>query len=166
MQETWETWVQSLGWEDPLEKGMAPHSAFLPGKYQGQRSLVGCNPWGCKESDKTVQLSTHKKGLYLISRSLWDNSRKPYGGFLGLAFLWVHCPSSSSQTAQPSLQRASSAEANLHVLTLYHPCKGSSYWCGEGGWGQILGCHPMACRGCCARTLRDALEMRSLFPLP
>ena len=26
---TWETWVQSLGWEDPLEKGMATHSNIL-----------------------------------------------------------------------------------------------------------------------------------------
>ena len=25
----WETWVQSLGWEDPLEKGKAPHSSIL-----------------------------------------------------------------------------------------------------------------------------------------
>ena len=25
---TWETWVQSLGWEDPLEKGMATHSSI------------------------------------------------------------------------------------------------------------------------------------------
>ena len=24
-----ETWVQSLGWEDPLEKGMAIHSSIL-----------------------------------------------------------------------------------------------------------------------------------------
>ena len=29
MQETWGTWVQSLGWEDPLEKGMATHSGIL-----------------------------------------------------------------------------------------------------------------------------------------
>ena len=27
-----ETWVQSLGWEDPLEEGMAIHSVFLPGE--------------------------------------------------------------------------------------------------------------------------------------
>ena len=26
----WETWVQSLGWEDPLEKGKATHSSILP----------------------------------------------------------------------------------------------------------------------------------------
>ena len=25
----WETWVQSLGWEDALDKGMATHSSFL-----------------------------------------------------------------------------------------------------------------------------------------
>jgi len=25
----WETWVQSLGWEDPLEEGMAVHSSIL-----------------------------------------------------------------------------------------------------------------------------------------
>ena len=28
----WETWVQSLGWEDPLEKGMEPTPVFLPGE--------------------------------------------------------------------------------------------------------------------------------------
>ena len=27
----WETWVQSLGWEDPLEKGTATHSSILAG---------------------------------------------------------------------------------------------------------------------------------------
>ena len=29
MQETWETGVQSLGQEDPLEEGMATHSSIL-----------------------------------------------------------------------------------------------------------------------------------------
>ena len=28
----WETWVQSLGWEDPLEKGTATHSSILAWK--------------------------------------------------------------------------------------------------------------------------------------
>ena len=36
-----ETWVQSLGQEDSLEKGMAPTPVFLPGEFHGQRSLVG-----------------------------------------------------------------------------------------------------------------------------
>ena len=28
-----ETWVQFLGWENPLEEGMQPTPAFLPGEY-------------------------------------------------------------------------------------------------------------------------------------
>ena len=48
-----ETWVQSLGWEDPLEKAMAPHSSTLAWKIPWWRSLVGSSPWGRKESDTT-----------------------------------------------------------------------------------------------------------------
>ena len=51
-----ETWVRSLGWEDPLEKEMATPPIFLPGKSHGQRSLVGYSPWGSKESDTTEWL--------------------------------------------------------------------------------------------------------------
>ena len=38
-----ETQVGSVGWEDPLEKGMATHSSILLGEFHGQRSLVGCS---------------------------------------------------------------------------------------------------------------------------
>ena len=47
-----ETWVQSLGWEDPLEKGKATHSSIWPGEFHGLYS-----PQGCKELDMTEQLS-------------------------------------------------------------------------------------------------------------
>ena len=36
-----ETGVQSVGQEDPLEKGMV----FLPGESHGKRSLAGCGSW-------------------------------------------------------------------------------------------------------------------------
>ena len=52
----WETWVWSLGWEDPLEKEMATHSSILPGKSHGWRSLVGYSPRDSKESDTAEQL--------------------------------------------------------------------------------------------------------------
>ena len=55
----WETWVRSLGWEDPLEKGMATRSVLLPGESHGQRSLVSCSPQGCKESDTTELTRMH-----------------------------------------------------------------------------------------------------------
>ena len=47
----WETWVRSLGWEDPLEKGMATHSSVLawkipwinePGGLQSLLSMHAC----------------------------------------------------------------------------------------------------------------------------
>ena len=51
----WETWVQSLGWEDPLEKGMATHSSILawripwieePGRLQSMRLQRVRHNWG------------------------------------------------------------------------------------------------------------------------
>ena len=57
-----EPWVRSLGWEDPLEKGKATHSAILatplfwPGEFHGLY-----RPWGCKESDTTERLSLHRR---------------------------------------------------------------------------------------------------------
>ena len=44
----WETRVQSLGGEDPLERGMATHSRLLPGEFHGQSSLAGYSPWDSK----------------------------------------------------------------------------------------------------------------------
>ena len=51
-----ETWVQSLGWEDPWRRAWQPTPVFLPGE----------SPWteepgrqrGCKESGTTERLST------------------------------------------------------------------------------------------------------------
>jgi len=40
-----ETWVQSWGWEDPLEKGMATHSSILAWRIP--------QTWGHKELDTT-----------------------------------------------------------------------------------------------------------------
>ena len=49
-----ETWVQSLGWEDPLEKGMATHSSILTWRIlltEEPGDLY--NLWDHKESDTT-----------------------------------------------------------------------------------------------------------------
>ena len=47
-----ETWVWSLGWEDPLEKERLRIPVFWPGEFHGLYSL-----WGHKESDMTERLS-------------------------------------------------------------------------------------------------------------
>ena len=47
----------SLGWEDPLEEGMATHTSILAWRIPWMRSLTGYSPWGCKELDMTEQLT-------------------------------------------------------------------------------------------------------------
>ena len=53
----WETWVRSLGWEDPLEKGKATHSSILAWRI----------PWtivrGVTESDTTDFHFPNSQGL-------------------------------------------------------------------------------------------------------
>ena len=61
-----ETQVQSLVWEDPLEKGMASHSSILAWRIHGERNLVGYSPWGHKESDMTEATNTTIKCLFEV----------------------------------------------------------------------------------------------------
>ena len=46
-----ESWVQSLGLEDPLKKERQSTPVFLSGESHGQRSLASYSPWGLKELD-------------------------------------------------------------------------------------------------------------------
>ena len=52
-----ETWVPSLGWEDPLEKEMATHSSILAWKFAWTEEPGGYSPRGGVESDTTEWLS-------------------------------------------------------------------------------------------------------------
>ena len=98
-----ETWVQSLGWEDPLEEGIATHSSTLAWR---QRSLLGYSPWGCKElamaeQQSTAQLSIdisypqwNSFGMVLITNLIFFNRCKTtlviyfLSGKLGLSFFF------------------------------------------------------------------------------
>ena len=51
-----ETQVQSLGWEDPMEKGMTTHSSILTWKIPWTEEPGGLHPRG---RNKSAQLSTH-----------------------------------------------------------------------------------------------------------
>ena len=65
-----ETWVQSVGWEDLLEKGKATHSSILAWRIPWTIS-----PWGCKELDMSEQLSQ-------LDLKLYENQASPaFGSF-------------------------------------------------------------------------------------
>ena len=49
MQETWEIYIQSLGWEDPLEKEMATHSSILAWKIPWTEDLGRLQFMGLQE---------------------------------------------------------------------------------------------------------------------
>ena len=73
--------VWSLGWEDPPGEGKSPWQptpVFLPGKSHGQRSLVGCSPWGCEELDTTECAHTHTNHL----------TNFQLGGFASSGAIW------------------------------------------------------------------------------
>ena len=48
-------WIRKIPWR----RKWKPTAVFLPGKSHGQRSLVGCSPWGREESDTTERLHFH-----------------------------------------------------------------------------------------------------------
>ena len=55
-----ETWVQFLGWEDPLERGKATHSSILAWR------IPLYSPWGRKKLDTTERLSlTHSPNIFI-----------------------------------------------------------------------------------------------------
>ena len=62
-----ETWIRSLDWEDPMEKGMKTHPGFLAWRIPWTRSLAGYSPWGHKESNMTEH-------TYLLFRWTLRNS--------------------------------------------------------------------------------------------
>ena len=51
-----DTWVQTLGQEDPLEKEMATHSSILPWEIPWTEKPSGYNLWSCKESGMIERL--------------------------------------------------------------------------------------------------------------
>ena len=64
----WETWVRSLGWEDPMEKEWLPAPVFWPGESHGLYSA-----WGRKELDMTGWLSLSLHFSTMGSHYLWKH---------------------------------------------------------------------------------------------
>ena len=51
-------WIGKIPWSRKWQ----PAPVFLPGEFHGQRSLVGCSPWGHRESDTAEHTITAEEG--------------------------------------------------------------------------------------------------------
>ena len=69
----WETWVQSLGWEYPLEEGMATHFGILAWRIPTDRGTWWATVHGVAELDMTERLSTaqHKADEQCCDNFRW-----------------------------------------------------------------------------------------------
>ena len=56
----WETWVRSLGWEDPLENGMATHCSIRAWRIPWTEKPGGTQSMGSRESGTTERLTNNK----------------------------------------------------------------------------------------------------------
>ena len=83
----WETWIQSLGWGDPLVREQLASPVFLPGEFHGQKSLVGYSLWGSKESDMTKRLLLSLSHMHMTFSSCIHLLRGHLGCFAILAII-------------------------------------------------------------------------------
>ena len=65
----WETWVQSLGWEDPLEEDMTTHSSILAWRIPWTEELCGLQFRVTKSQTRLKQFHTHSDSI-LKSRDI------------------------------------------------------------------------------------------------
>ena len=70
-----ETWVRSLGWEDPLEKEMAIHSSILAWRIPWTEDPGGLESMGSQELDTTEQLHTSTCRFFVCLFSKTEKNR-------------------------------------------------------------------------------------------
>ena len=79
-----ETWVQFLGWEDPLEEGMQIHSSILAWRIPMDKGAWATND-GFAEIDTTEQLSTTQHRFLLnVKKLFWGPPEQPKVGMHSL----------------------------------------------------------------------------------
>ena len=136
-----QTWVQSLVWEDPLEKAMATHSSILAWKISRQRSLVGYSPWGHKESD------TPLLGRHLYYTSPFYGSYTNYGNLnaalQGQGLLRYNSAAAAPGEALHAAPKAASDAGKVGA----HPLPEPHYRPPGGGYEPKKGRRPAGPRG-------------------
>ena len=65
-------WVRKVPWR----REWRPPPVFLPGEFQGQRSLASYSPWSCRELDTMEQLTLVISALCINISALWKTGLK------------------------------------------------------------------------------------------
>ena len=97
-----ETWIWSLGREDPLEKKMTTHSSILAWENSTNRGVwqaIVCSPWVTKESDMTAIKRQQPGTGTLMSASVHHSPESLSQNSLG-QWLWTHPSTGHCQTSQ------------------------------------------------------------------
>ena len=117
----------------PWRRAWQPTTIFSPGKFHGQRSLAGYNPWGHKESDMTDLLSMHtrtqgcsflgtdfkwKNNIDVLKFARWSCAQS-WGSLAGippapLTRVQFFCPSTSSRSGETQTLQMAWSPTNFH----------------------------------------------------
>ena len=145
----------------PWRRKWQPTPVFLPGEFQGQRSLVGYSSWDCKESDTTdwISLSLHfqtslmKTYPRILSKIKWMSNRrislankdfKSHKGWnlnlfeLTLCELWVDDPSAHTPRRRADLSAHPFWEEGIHGK---NPIMSS-----QATWAFLMRSIPLVCK--------------------
>ena len=85
----WETWVRSLGWEDPLEEGMATHSSILAWRIPWTEEPGGLQSKGWQSRIRLSNLAQHSQDRLLVRYSRSEQSKELMSYGVELGHGWV-----------------------------------------------------------------------------
>ena len=131
--------VQSLGWEDPLEKEMATCSSVLAWKIPRTEEPGGLQPVGRKEPETTEWLSTHVHVVYAVGS--WSTSGSHVWEYLSLSIrIAIHTARrlSVEDARRKSEFFAGSALLCLYIQILASTSSLNNYNTTRGSWTSKL----------------------------
>ena len=127
-------WVGKIPWRRKWQ----PTPVLLPGKSHGQRSLVGCSPWGLEESDMTerlhFQFQAKKHNCRHLHYSAEVSRLIPPSASGNCVLVRRHKCNTSQVLGAHGGGRWPSSQGALLPLTELQEELGRASWC-PGGWG-------------------------------
>ena len=127
-----ERWIQSLGWEDSLEKEMAIHYSILAWETPWTEELGRHSPWGCKRVRRDIVTKNNSTFHFFLQSfaETWLTNHKAISVLLNKCSvhfsrsivsdsLWSHEPQHTrSPYPSPLLE---STQTHVHWVGEYHP---------------------------------------------